>query len=70
VKVTLVRDDLDSEEKYELGLEEGITVSRLLDSRGINREEVLVSRNGTIISGEHELEPGDTVTVRDVIAGG
>ncbi|MFB6190486.1 MAG: MoaD/ThiS family protein [Candidatus Nanohaloarchaea archaeon] len=68
--MTLVRDDLDSEKRSEMELEDGVTVSGLLELEGINREEVLVSRNGTIVSGGHELEDGDTVTVRDVIAGG
>jgi thiamine biosynthesis protein ThiS len=45
-------------------------VSEFLDSQGIERQEVLVSRNGTIISESHVLEDGDTVEVFDVIAGG
>jgi len=45
-------------------------VDDFLDSQGIEREEVLVSRNGTIISGKHKLEDGDELKVMDVIAGG
>jgi thiamine biosynthesis protein ThiS len=45
-------------------------VDELLNSQGIERQEVLVSRNGTIISGKHELSDGDTIKVFDVIAGG
>jgi len=45
-------------------------VDELLDDEGIERQEVLVSRNGTIISGRHELEDGDRIRVFDVIAGG
>lgn len=45
-------------------------VDELLDSEDIERQEVLVSRNGTIISGKHELESDDKIRVFDVIAGG
>jgi thiamine biosynthesis protein ThiS len=70
IKVELIRDDLDEEEEKEVEVDEGVSVSGLLESQGIERQEVLVSRNGTIISGSHELEDGDTVEVFDVIAGG
>ncbi|MFB6213182.1 MAG: MoaD/ThiS family protein [Candidatus Nanohaloarchaea archaeon] len=66
----MVRDDLEEERERDIEVEQGTKVSELLDQEGVASEEVLVSRNGTIISGEHELEDGDTVTVRDVIAGG
>ncbi|MFB6191311.1 MAG: MoaD/ThiS family protein [Candidatus Nanohaloarchaea archaeon] len=66
----MVRDDLEEERERDIEVEQGTKVSELLDREDIASEEVLVSRNGTIISGEHELEDGDTVTVRDVIAGG
>lgn len=70
MKITFVRDDLEEETKEKIEIEEGATVSQLLDSRGVERQEVLVSRNGTIISGKHVLEEDDTVKVMDVIAGG
>lgn len=70
MKITFVRDDLEEETKEKIEIEEGTTVSQLLDSRGVERQEVLVSRNGTIISGKHVLEEDDTVKVMDVIAGG
>jgi len=70
VEITLVRDDLEEEEKRKLDVGEGTTVSEFLEDRGIERQEVLVSRNGTIISGSHMLEDGDTIEVFDVIAGG
>ncbi|MFB6174432.1 MAG: MoaD/ThiS family protein [Candidatus Nanohalobium sp.] len=54
----------------DLDVDEGLMVDELLDREGIERQEVLVSRNGTIISGKHELEKGDKVRVFDVIAGG
>ncbi len=70
MEITLVRDDLEEEEKRKLDVGEGTTVSEFLEDRGIERQEVLVSRNGTIISGSHMLEDGDTIEVFDVIAGG
>lgn len=51
-------------------MENGLTVQQLLKNKGIEKEEVLVSRNGTIITDKHVLENGDTVKVMDVIAGG
>lgn len=66
----MVRDDLEKEDRRNLEVEQGTTVAELLENEGIASEEVLVSRRGTIISGEHVLEEGDTLTVRDVIAGG
>lgn len=42
----------------------------MLERQDIERQEVLVSRNGTVISGKHELEEGDEIEVFDVIAGG
>lgn len=66
----MIRDDLESETRSEIEVEEDTGVDEFLDSQGIQREEVLVSRNGTIISGKHKLEDGDTLKVMDVIAGG
>jgi thiamine biosynthesis protein ThiS len=66
----LVRDDLEEKREKSLELEEGCSISDLLDQEGIEGQEVLVSRNGTIISGQHSLEDGDKVEVFDVIAGG
>jgi len=61
---------LDEKKEKTVEVGEGTSVSDFLDSQGIERQEVLVSRNGTIISGSHELEGGDEVEVFDVIAGG
>lgn len=70
LKIEMIRDDLDSEEKKELELEKGTDVKQLLDKQGIERQEVLVSRNGTILTDNHEIEDGDEIRVMDVIAGG
>lgn len=69
-KITLIRDGLDSERSSEMEVEEGTGVDEFLEDQGIEREEVLVSRNGVIISGKHKLEDGDELKVMDVIAGG
>ena len=47
-----------------------VLVSVLLDRLGLNRESVLVVRNGTIVPGDERLEPTDVVEVRPVISGG
>lgn len=51
-------------------IENDLTVTEFLESEGIERQEVLVARNDTIISGSHQLEDGDIIEVFDVIAGG
>ena len=47
-----------------------VLVSVLLERLDINRESVLVVRNGTIVPGDERLEPDDVVEVRPVISGG
>jgi sulfur carrier protein ThiS len=66
----MVRDELDSEWSERFEVEEGLTVGEFLDERGIERQEVLVSRDEQILSETAELEEGDEVNVFDVIAGG
>lgn len=41
-----------------------------MERQGIERQEVLVSRNGTILTDNHELDDGDELEIVDVIAGG
>lgn len=45
-------------------------VSVLLERLELNRESVLVIRNGTIVPGDMRLEDTDEVEVRPVISGG
>ena len=45
-------------------------VSVLLERLELNRESVLVIRNGTIVPGDMRLEDTDQVEVRPVISGG
>lgn len=47
-----------------------VLVSVLLERLGINRESVLVVRNGTIVPGDERLDDDDEVEVRPVISGG
>ncbi|MFB6208887.1 MAG: MoaD/ThiS family protein [Candidatus Nanohaloarchaea archaeon] len=70
MRIDIVRDDLESEEERELEVDEGLNVEDLLDELEVESEEVLVARNGSIISSNHQLEEGDEIRVMDVIAGG
>jgi sulfur carrier protein len=45
-------------------------VSVLLERLEINRESVLVIRNGTIVPGDTPLSDSDQVEIRPVISGG
>lgn len=47
-----------------------VLVSVLLDRLDINRESVLVVRNGTIVPNDEQLSDDDVVEVRPVISGG
>lgn len=47
-----------------------VLVSVLLERLAINRESVLVVRNGTIVPGDERLADDDVVEIRPVISGG
>lgn len=66
----MVRDDLEERREESFEVAEGLTVAEFLDERGIERQEVLVSRDGKIIAESAVLEDGDEINVFDVIAGG
>ena len=70
MRIKMVRDDLEERKKSSFEVEEDITVADFLDNQGIERQEVLVSRDGGIISETQVLEDGDEINVFDVIAGG
>jgi len=70
MRIKMVRDDLEERKESSFEVEEDITVADFLDNQGIERQEVLVSRDGGIISETQVLEDGDEINVFDVIAGG
>lgn len=54
----------------EMTVDGPLLVSVLLDRLDINRESVLVIRNGTIIPNDTRLDDDDEVEIRPVISGG
>lgn len=54
----------------EVTIEGPVLVSVMLDRLGINRESVLVIRNGTIIANDTRLDDDDEIEIRPVISGG
>ncbi len=51
-------------------VQEGLSIGDLLKNRGINRETVLVAKNGEISLEEEILKEGDVVNIISVISGG
>lgn len=47
-----------------------MSVAKLLNRLGVNRESVLVIRNGTLVPGDSMLADDDEIEVRPVISGG
>lgn len=48
----------------------GMTLRDALAKLGINRESVLATRNGTLITDDEILHPGETIRLVAVISGG
>jgi sulfur carrier protein len=47
-----------------------LSVVKLLGRLDLNRESVLVVRNGTLVPGDSMLDDADVIEVRPVISGG
>ena len=56
--------------RREVEIEGPLSVIGLLQRFGINRDTVLVIRNGTLVPGDQMLYAGDDVEIRPVISGG
>lgn len=54
----------------ELSIDGPISVAKLLRRLDLNRESVLVVRNGTLVPGDAVLDDHETVEIRPVISGG
>ena len=54
----------------ELEIDGPIRVQKLLDQLDVNRESVLVIRDGELIPGDAVLDDAATVEIRPVISGG
>lgn len=54
----------------EIDMDGPMLVSVLLERLDVNRESVLVIRNGTIVPGDTPLADDDEVEIRPVISGG
>jgi sulfur carrier protein len=56
--------------RRELDIPGPMSVTRLLERLGLNRESVLVIQDGTLVPGDAMLADGAAVEIRPVISGG
>jgi sulfur carrier protein len=54
----------------EIQVDGPLTVGRLLERLELNRETVLVIRDGTLVTGDVALGDDDEIEIRPVISGG
>lgn len=70
MNIKIIRDDLEKEEEKQLKVEDGADIKDVLEKIDVEPQEVLVSRDNTILTEKHEVEEEDELKVMDVIAGG
>ena len=70
MKITVIRDDLETQEEKQVEVDEEVDVKDVLEQIDVEPQEVLVSRDGVILTEKHEISEGDNLKVMDVIAGG
>jgi len=56
--------------KREVEVRGPMSVAKLLNRLELNREAVLLVRNGTLVPGDAQLEDDDVVEIRPVVSGG
>ncbi|MEI7623192.1 MAG: MoaD/ThiS family protein [Actinomycetes bacterium] len=56
--------------RRDLEIEGPITIINLLDKLDLNREAVLVVRDGELVPGDESLSDDDSIEIRPVISGG
>ena len=56
--------------RRELEVAGPISVIKLLHQLGLNRESVLIIRDGTLVPGDAQLADSDSIEIRPVISGG
>lgn len=54
----------------EIQIDGPISVIKLLKRLDLNRESVLLVRNGELVPGDSMLDDGDAIEIRPVISGG
>lgn len=59
-----------TDKKSSIEVKEGSSINDLLRKLRINRETIIVMRNGEICVEEEELKDGDTVEILRAISGG
>jgi thiamine biosynthesis protein ThiS len=67
MNITVTREKEQTTEDISFAKE---TVNDLLTQLSINPETVLVTRNGTVLTGSHSLQNNDRVEILSVISGG
>ncbi len=56
--------------KKNLKIKNTSTIEEVLENLGINREAVIVSKNGEIVPEDERIKNGDKLKIMDVVSGG